>query len=244
MRQLTKLTRHWTYSLRLKLYKSIKSDFWGWGLSAWPPMTHRDWYGQFSRRQNETQYPDPGALTKRGEGTVDWGTVASNCSTGNYLSNINKMIISKSLKLRILSSTSVSNRIILPSDSGIWDPHFVIVSFERMIIDSRWTFKPRAHMKQTYFKMTSSGTSKTTAIALCGNHTAIDKRLDSTSHDWHCRHRRHARSLCHLWNTAVAMPPWSADHNIETRHISFKNASRMRKWPTQGDGRPLRVVGF
>ena len=33
---------------------------------------------------------------KRGEGTVDWDTVASNCSTGNLLSNFNKRISSKS----------------------------------------------------------------------------------------------------------------------------------------------------
>ena len=46
--------------------------------------------------QRSVFFSDTGIITKRGEGTVDWDTVASNCSTGNCLSNFNRRISSKS----------------------------------------------------------------------------------------------------------------------------------------------------
>ena len=52
---------------------------------------------------------------KRGEGTVDRDIVASNCSTGNRLFDLNMIIKLEKLELRNLSSMRVSNRIIPPS---------------------------------------------------------------------------------------------------------------------------------
>ena len=48
-------------------------------------------------RQWIAGFPD----TRGGEGTADWDNVASNCSTGNCLSNFNKRMSSKSSNLEI-----------------------------------------------------------------------------------------------------------------------------------------------
>ena len=65
------------------------------------------------------------ALLRGGEGTVDWDTLASNCSTWNCLCNFNERISSKAriekselekLELNNLSSMRVSNRIVPASD--------------------------------------------------------------------------------------------------------------------------------
>ena len=46
--------------------------------------------GRSTKRATRSNY------FKRGEGTVDWDTVASNCSIENCLSDVNKVISSKS----------------------------------------------------------------------------------------------------------------------------------------------------
>ena len=51
-------------------------------------------------------------LAERGEGTVDWETVASNCSTGSCLSSFNKRISSKS-----------SNRKNIARDNEVFQPY-------------------------------------------------------------------------------------------------------------------------
>ena len=45
-----------------------------------------------------TTFPSP--AVRGGEGTADWDTAASNCSTGNCLSNFNRRTSSKSSKLK------------------------------------------------------------------------------------------------------------------------------------------------
>ena len=53
----------------------------------------------------------------RAVGTVDWDTVASNCSTGSCFPNFNKRMDElEKLELRNLSSMRDSNRIIPPSE--------------------------------------------------------------------------------------------------------------------------------
>ena len=70
------------------------------------------------------RFPGSSVICLRGgEGTLDWDTVASHCSTGNCLSNFNKKISSKKLELISLSSTRVSNRSIPPSDCSLCSWH-------------------------------------------------------------------------------------------------------------------------
>ena len=56
--------------------------------------------GSFPMRDSGNSNGESGrTLNKRGEGTVDWDTVASNCSTGSCLSNFNSR--GKAQKARI-----------------------------------------------------------------------------------------------------------------------------------------------
>ena len=74
------------------------------GLSTWGPVpgtTVACLATSAQSRQLFLDTPWEGPNLKRGEGTVDWDTVASNCSTGNCLSNFNKRISSKSSNLYI-----------------------------------------------------------------------------------------------------------------------------------------------
>ena len=69
-----------------------------------------------------------GSPLRGGEGTVDWDTAASNCSTGSCLSNFNRRISSKSSNWKIWAPKAridkfeldegFSNRIIPPSELG------------------------------------------------------------------------------------------------------------------------------
>ena len=74
-------------------------------------MNHTDCRRRISQREAARA-----SSLRGGEGTADWDTVASNCSTGNCLPYFNKRMKLEKLELNNLSSTRASNRIFPPSE--------------------------------------------------------------------------------------------------------------------------------